>query len=132
MYETAEELEALDVLLATSRARATEHLRDIIHDDRALRAADVAGVLDGMKVLTLATVTSHSAPRISAVDGHFLHGAWTWSTSGTSAKARQLAARPQASVAHVDGESVAIFAHGVAVRLREGDVSWDETIAHWR
>lgn len=131
MYETTIELEALDDLLARSRARATEHLRGIIDDRRALDAADVVGALDGMKVVALATVTARGAPRISAVDGHFLHGTWTWSTSGDSAKARDLQVRPSVSAAHVDNEALAVFSHGDAERLTISDPQWDQTLAHW-
>jgi general stress protein 26 len=72
-----------------------------------LAASEVAALLAGMKVATLATVTAHGAPRVSAVDGHFVHGTWAWSTSGSSAKARHLAARPAVSIAHVDNEDLA-------------------------
>ena len=77
-----------------------------------LTAADLVALLTGMKVLSVATVTAGGEPRISALDGHFLHGTWSFSTSGTAAKARHLAARPQASVAHIDGEEMAVFSHG--------------------
>ncbi len=131
MYETADELEALQHLLDASRARATEHLRSIIDERRALSAADVVALLSGMKVLALATVSARGEPRLSAVDGHFLHGTWTWSTSGTSAKARDLTDRPAVSVAHVDNEELAVFAHGMAVRLLGESPEWEETIRHW-
>ena len=36
-----------------------------------------------MKVLSAATVTAAGEPRISALDGHFLHGTWTFSTATT-------------------------------------------------
>jgi general stress protein 26 len=131
MYETPEELEAFQRLLDRSRGQATDHLRSIIDDRRALSAADIAALLTGMKVLALATVTARGEPRISAVDGHFLHGTWTWSTSGTAAKARHLEARPAVSVAHVDNEDLAVFAHGQAELLSSADPLWDETLAHW-
>lgn len=83
-----------------------------------------------MKVLSLATTTAGCAPRISAVDGHFLHGSWTFSTSGTSAKARHMAARPQVSVAHIDHESFAVFSHGAAVHLVEEHPRYDEALGH--
>jgi general stress protein 26 len=130
MRETAAEVEALQRLLDSSRAGATGHLRDIITDGRALSAPDLASLLTGMKVLSLATVTARGEPRISAVDGHFLHGTWIWSTSGTSAKARHLAARPAVSVAHVDHEDLAVFAHGQAELLDSADSLWEETLAH--
>ena len=104
MYETESEVTALQELLDRSHAGATEHLQAIIHDERRLTAADLVALLTGMKVLSVATVTAGGEPRISALDGHFLHATWSFSTSGTAAKARQLAARPQTSVAHIDGE----------------------------
>ena len=74
MYETDEEVAALQALLDRSHAGSTDHLKAIIHDDRMLRATDLVSLLTGMKVLSLATVTAAGEPRISAVDGHFLHG----------------------------------------------------------
>ncbi|MBO0847055.1 MAG: pyridoxamine 5'-phosphate oxidase family protein [Nocardioides sp.] len=120
MFETPGELARLQDLLDASHARATEHLRGIIDADRSLSAGQIAGLLTGMKVITAATVTAHGEPRISAMDGHFLHGTWTFSTSRTSAKARHLAQRPAVSVAHVDGEALGVFSHGQVVEL-EGD-----------
>ena len=131
MYETEEEVAALQALLDRSHGRSTDHLKAIIHDDRMLRATDLVALLTGMKVLSLATVTKAGEPRISCVDGHFLHGTWSFSTSGTAAKAAHLAARPAASVAHVDGEAMALFSHGDALPLQPGHPRWDETIAHW-
>ena len=131
MRETEDEVAALQRLLEESYARSTEHLRGIISDSRVLAARDVVGLLTGMKVLSLATVTAGGEPRISAVDGHFLHGTWTFSTSVTAAKARHLAARPAVSVAHVDGEELAVFAHGRAEAMAEADTDWDETLEHW-
>lgn len=136
MLETPEELAALQSMLDASHARATDHLRGIIGDDRRLDAEQLAALLTGMKVLSVATVTARGEPRISALDGHFLHGTWTFGTAGASAKARHLAARPAVSVAHVDGEQLAVFSHGRAERLEPGTASgdapgWEETVAHW-
>jgi Pyridoxamine 5'-phosphate oxidase len=131
MHETEEELTALQELLDRSHAGSTDHLRAIIDDDRMLRATDLVALLTGMKVLSLATVTKAGEPRISCVDGHFLHGTWSFSTSGKAAKAAHLAARPAASVAHVDGEAMAVFSHGDALPMAPGHPRWDETIAHW-
>src|SRR3954470_14922698 len=117
MYETDQEVETLQALLDASHARSTDHLRNIIHDDRRLSARDLVALLTGMKVLSVATVTARGEPRISAVDGHFLHATWSFSTSRTSAKARHLARRPAVSVAHVEGEQLAVFSHGRVVEL---------------
>ena len=130
MLETTAETAALQTLLDASLAKATGHLRAIISDERTLTAEQLAGLLTGMKVLSVATVTAAGEPRISALDGHFLHGTWTFSTSGTSAKARHLAARPAVSVAHVDGEELALFSHGYADLMPPGPER-DEVEAHW-
>ena len=114
MLETPDETAALQALLDASHARATGHLRSIIDDDRTLTAEQLVALLTGMKVLSVATVTASGEPRISALDGHFLHGTWTFSTAGTSAKAKHLETRPAVSVAHVDGEDLALFSHGYA------------------
>jgi Pyridoxamine 5'-phosphate oxidase len=131
MYETDAEVAALQDLLDRSQGRATDHLQSIIYGDRMLGATDLVALLTGMKVLCVATVTAGGEPRISALDGHFLHGTWSFSTSGTAAKARHLAARPQASVAHVDGEEMAVFSHGRALPMTQVHPRWEETLAHW-
>jgi general stress protein 26 len=129
MFETPDELRRLQDLLDTSHAGATDHLRGIIHDDRTLTSAQVAALLTGMRVISAATVTARGEPRISAMDGHFLHGTWTFSTSRTAAKARQLAARPGISIAHVDGEELAVFSHGRAVELAGDELQ--QVVEHW-
>src|SRR3954447_25894005 len=129
MHETPDELARLQRLLDDSHGRATEHLRGIISDDRTLAATHVVGLLTGMKVISVATVTAQGEPRISAMDGHFLHGTWTFSTSRAAAKARHLSARPAVSVAHVDGEKLAVFSHGRAVELQGDELA--EVDRHW-
>jgi general stress protein 26 len=129
MDETPDELDGLQRLLDRSHGRATEHLRGIIRDERTLSALQVAGLLTGMKVLSVATVTARGEPRISAMDGHFLHGTWTFGTSRSSAKARHLAARPAVSVAHVDGEAMAVFSHGRVIELAGGELA--PVDRHW-
>ena len=129
MLETPDDLARLQALLDASHAGATEHLRGIINDRRTLSAAQIAGLLTGMKVITAATVTARGEPRISAMDGHFLHGTWSFSTSRTSAKARHLARRPAVSVAHVDGEALAVFSHGRVVELAGDELAAVD--AHW-
>ena len=131
MLETDDELSRLQDLLDRSHAGATEHLRDIINDDRRLTAHDLSALLTGMKVISVATVTAQGHPRISAMDGHFLHGSWSFSTSATAAKARHMHARPDVSVAHVDGEQLAVFSHGRVEEMAEADPDWQETLAHW-
>jgi len=131
MRETADELRVLQDLLDTSHAHASEHLRSIVDDDRTLRAREIADLMTGMRVLSLATVTARGEPRVSAVDGHFLHGRWTMSTDPRSAKGRHILARPAVSAACIEGEEVAVFTHGQDELLRAGHPDRDEVLGHW-
>ena len=110
--ETVAEVTELQGLLDAAYARSTQHLRNIIKDQRRLDAGELVRILTGMCTLNLATVTSRGEPRISAVDGHFLHGRWVFTTSGSAAKARQLRKRAAASISYVDGERIGVFSHG--------------------
>ncbi|KNX37374.1 pyridoxamine 5'-phosphate oxidase family protein [Luteipulveratus halotolerans] len=131
MHETSEDLADLQRLMDASYGRSTSHLREIVSDDHRLDAVGLVQALQGMKVLSLATVTAGGEPRVSAVDGHFLRGRWTFGTDGRAAKARHVQARPAVSAAHVDGERLGVFCHGRAVRLGPEDAEWDATIDHW-
>jgi pyridoxine/pyridoxamine 5'-phosphate oxidase len=110
--ETAAEVTELQQLLDAAYQRSTEHLRSIITSPRRLGAEGLVRVLTGMCTINLATVTARGEPRISAVDGHFLHARWVFSTAGSAAKARHLRARPAASISYVDGERIGVFTHG--------------------
>ena len=69
-----------------SFARASEHLRSIMTRAAAERRA-AGHRAAGPAVLNIATVTARGEPRLSAVDGHFLHGRWYFTTAGDSPKA---------------------------------------------
>lgn len=130
MFETPDELARLQAIIDASLAGATDHLRAIIDGQRALRASEVVGLMTGMRTLSPATVTMRGEPRVSGVDGHFLHACWVFSTSVTSAKARQLLARPAVSAAYLEGDDLGVFAHGSAYRIAEDDETYDATLAH--
>src|SRR5438270_10922314 len=57
MYETPEDLVALQALLAVSYNRAGEHLRTIWGPETRLPAQQVSSELAGVQILDLATVT---------------------------------------------------------------------------
>ncbi|MFE6049166.1 pyridoxamine 5'-phosphate oxidase family protein [Kitasatospora sp. NPDC056446] len=136
MRETPEELDRLQALLDASLSRSTAHLRSIISDERTLTAEQLTGVLTGMCTLALSTVTAKGEPRISAVDGHFLHGKWHFGTARGAAKARHLAARPAVSAAHLRGEDLGVFTHGTAEVLNPLDgepaADWPDLLAYFR
>ncbi|KUL31920.1 pyridoxamine 5'-phosphate oxidase family protein [Actinoplanes awajinensis] len=116
MRETPEELAELQRLLDVSLSGSTAHLKSIVAE-RTITAEQLARVLTGMCTLALSTVTAKGEPRISAVDGHFLHGVWIFGTAPAAAKARHLAARPAASVAYLRGEELGVFTHGTVATL---------------
>jgi hypothetical protein len=121
VYETESELRELQTLIDTSLGRSTAHLRSIITGERSLTAEQLARLLTGMCVLVLSTVTAKGEPRVSAVDGHLLHGRWVFGTSRGAAKARHLRARPAVSVAHLRGEELGVFVHGEVEELNPVD-----------
>lgn len=133
MRETPEEIAELQSLLDRSLAGAGEHLRSIFVG-RTIAAGQLVQVLDGMCVLAVATVTPKGEPRISGADGHFLHGRWVFGTARNAAKARNLAANPAASVAHMRGEDLGVFVHGKVEVLNPADgephPAWPETLSH--
>lgn len=119
--ETDTEMAALQALLDDSFARASNHLRSIMTPERRLSADRLVAEVPAPAVLDIATVTAAGEPRISAVDGHFLHGHWYFSTAADSPKARQLTARPAISAAYTPRDGYGVFCHGRAVTLDRGE-----------
>ena len=115
-------------------AGAGEHLRGIITGERRLSAADLAGRLQGMRLLTVATVTADGRPLAGPVDGYFLHGTFWFSSGRNSVRMRHLAARPAVSATHLPGEELAVTVHGraelldlrdpAAAELRQAMLDW--------
>jgi hypothetical protein len=133
MRETPEEIKELQALLEASLARSTSHLRSIVTGN-TMTAEQLTQILTGMCTLALSTVTVKGEPRISGVDGHFLHGKWHFGTAPGAAKARHLAARPAASLAHMRGEDLGVFTHGTVEILNPQDgepaPDWPELSAY--
>lgn len=130
VYETPAEIAALQDLLDASLVRSSEHLRAIVTPPRTLSAPQAVQVLDGMCTLSLATVTAQGEPRISGVDGHLVHGRWTFTTDGRAVKARHLRARPSASASHLRGDDLGVFVHGRVEFLAHEHPDWHELEEH--
>ena len=134
MLETPEELDNLQQVLDRSMAGAGEHLRGIITGERRLSAAGLAGRLQGMRLLAVATVTADGRPLAGPVDGYFLHGTFWFSSGRNSVRMRHLAARPAVSATHLPGEELAVTVHGraellelrdpAAAELRQAMLDW--------
>jgi uncharacterized pyridoxamine 5'-phosphate oxidase family protein len=131
MDETPAEVADLQRLLDASFARASPHLTGIMTPPRRLRAERLVADLPSPAVLNLATVTARGEQRLSAVDGHFLHGHWYFSTDAGSPKARQLDARPAVSVSFTPRDGYGVFAHGRVARVADGGPERDMFEAHW-
>ncbi|MEV4129833.1 pyridoxamine 5'-phosphate oxidase family protein [Nocardia sp. NPDC049707] len=136
MRETPEDLKELQALLDASLSRSTSHLRSIINTESTLTAEQLSQVLTGMCTLALSTVTAKGEPRISGVDGHFLHGKWHFGTARGAAKARHLATRPAVSAAHMRGEDLGVFTHGTVEILNPKDgepaADWPDLLAYFK
>jgi hypothetical protein len=114
MYETDADIAWLQGLLDRSYESAGEHLRSITTPERRIPADELGGILTGMVLLNLATVTAAGEPRVGPVDGLFFRGRFHFSSSLTSVRYRHLVARPQVSASHTRGEELSVVVHGTA------------------
>jgi uncharacterized pyridoxamine 5'-phosphate oxidase family protein len=121
VYETAEEIDALQQLLDKSAEASGPHLRGIITEDRRLTADALCQLLPGMRLLAVATVTADGRPLVGPVDGYLLHGSFYFSSGRNSARMRHLTRRPAVSATHVPGEELAVTVHGRAELFDLGD-----------
>lgn len=121
MRETAEELARLQQLLDDSFERSSPHLLSIMEPHRRLAAEQLVADLPSPAVLNIATVTARGEPRVSAVDGHFIHGRWHFTTAADSPKIHQLAVRPAISASYTPKDGYGVFCHGRAVLLAGDD-----------
>jgi uncharacterized pyridoxamine 5'-phosphate oxidase family protein len=114
MHETPADLEAMQAVLDASYARANPHLLRIHDPEHRLDAAAIAERLQGMVLLTLATVTRDGRPITGPVDGFFYRGAFHFGSAPDSVRFRHIRARPQVSATHLPGEHLAVSVHGRA------------------
>jgi hypothetical protein len=117
MHETSEDIARLQRLLDESYEKAGEHLRSIIGPERRLSAQQVCDELQGMTLLSLATVTARCEPIASPVDGIFYRGLLWFGSGEKSVRFRHLRARPQVSATHSRGEELVVTVHGIAHEL---------------
>lgn len=122
MHETPEDIERLERLLDESYEKSGEHLRSIITPERRLSAEDVCRQLQGMTLLSLATVTARCEPIVGPVDGVFFHGQFWFGSGEKSVRFRHLRARPQVSATHTRGEELVVTVHGTAHELDKSSV----------
>src|SRR3954471_16368122 len=118
MYETAEDLAALQDLLDASYARANEHLRGIWGPETRIDARELSEELSGIQVLDLATVTSRGEPRVAPVDAFFHRGKFWFGSSPQSQRFVNIRANPAVSGSITrGGEVFLVLVHGTAVEI---------------
>ncbi|MCO5319553.1 MAG: pyridoxamine 5'-phosphate oxidase family protein [Microthrixaceae bacterium] len=117
MLERPEDLDALQRTLDESYRNAGEHLKQIHEPQRRPDAAGLAQLLQGMCLLTLATVTRDGRPITGAVDGVFYRGAFHFGSSPESVRFGHIRQRPEVSATHLPGEHLAVTVHGTAQPL---------------
>ena len=126
MFETASELAELQALIDRSFAASGAHLTSIVGPSRRLMASQVAAYLRGVKHVTFATVNSAGQPLAAPLDGWFIHGQFIVSTSSSALRMRHLRRNPAASLGHVVGDDIGIWAHGQARIATKGEPLVDE------
>ena len=114
MLETPEEIDQLQALLDTSFASAGPHLISIIDPARRMPAKELVEQMQGMCLLTVATVTADGRPLTAPVDGYLLHGQIHFSTASDAVKLAHLRSRPHCSVTWLPGEHMCVSVHGRA------------------
>jgi hypothetical protein len=120
MHETPQDVAALQELLDRSYAVAGAHLRSIITPRRRVAADALARRLDGMCLLTVATVTGDCRPIAGPVDGVFYRGSFHFGTAPGALRRRHIEARPWVSATHLPGEEFAVTVHGRALPVDVG------------
>jgi hypothetical protein len=121
VQETPDDLAALQGLLDASLGGAGTHLRAIFDEAHRLPASELVGLLDGINVLDVATVTATGEPRVAPVDGIFYRARWYFGSSPESARFRHLRRRPAVSACLTRGESLAVIVHGQAALISLDD-----------
>ena len=117
MHETADDLRELQALLDRSDAAAGAHLREVISPDRRLTAEQLVTHLEGMCLLTLATVSSKGRPVAGPVDGIFFRGRWYFGSSPQSVRFTHIRRSPYVSATHLPGEHLSVTVHGTAAPI---------------
>ena len=117
MHETPADLVRLQSLLDSSYGAAGAHLREVITPARRLTAEQLCERLQGMCLLTLATVTADGRPINGPVDGFFYRGEWYFGSSDSSLRFGHIRRRPSVSATYLPGEELSVTTHGRAIEI---------------
>ncbi len=114
MYETFEEIDALQELLDRSYLNAGAHLRAVLTPEKRITAQQLCSLLEGINVLDLATVNRAGKPMVAPVDGLFFHGRFYFGSADDSVRFKHIRNNPYVSAAHTRGVQFSLLIHGTA------------------
>lgn len=114
MHETPDDLARMQELLDRSYAAGGEHLHRVIRDERRLTAVDLVPRLDGMTLITVATVTADGRPIGGPYDGIFYRGRYHFTSAPDSVRLTHLRTRPHVTATYLPGEELSVTVHGRA------------------
>ena len=117
MHESPADLERIQQLLDESHRSMGEHMRSILSPERRLAARELVDRLQGMRLLSLATVTSKGQPRVGPVDGLFYRGQFWFGSAPESVRFRHIRRQPSVSAVHLESEAFAVTVHGTATLI---------------
>jgi nitroimidazol reductase NimA-like FMN-containing flavoprotein (pyridoxamine 5'-phosphate oxidase superfamily) len=100
-------------------------LRSIITPERRLSAEDVCRELQGMTLLSLATVTARCEPIVGPVDGVFYKGLLWFGSSESSVRFKHIRKRPQVSATQTRGEELVVTVHGTAREIDKASGNYE-------
>ena len=120
MHETAEDMDELRNVLVRSYASAGEHLLSIHGDRWRMGAEQIVERLQGMVILSLATVSPSGQPVLAPVDGMFYRGRFWFGSAPNSVRARHIRRNPKVSAGHIKGEELAVTVVGTALEVDKG------------
>lgn len=122
MHETADDLTRLQALLDASISRAGPFLRSSFEmPAHSLSAAQLAGALQGMAHIALATVTAKGEPRVAPIGALFYRGRFYIPTTANAARTRHIRQRPAVSLTYYRDSGFALILHGRATVIAPDD-----------
>ncbi len=121
MRESPSDLTNLQNLLDSSIEQAGSFLRDSMElDSNSLTAKQVARRLEGLRTVSLASVTARGEPRVAPITAIFIAGHYVVPTVVDAARSRHLRRRPGVSLTEYSGNDMAITVHGQAAFVDSG------------
>jgi hypothetical protein len=121
LYETEDEMAALEGVLERSMSKSGEHLSSLFGVGQWLSADQVAHHLQGLRAIALATVNSRLEPRVAPMEAVLVHARFYVAVESESSRVRQLTRRPAVSLTYTREDDVLITVHGNALIVHKGE-----------